>query len=87
MDKYILVNINMFAHQSKVLVTDHKNLNLMANYTIEELPEVISQLAHEHNIYTVKLAGSGKYSQLIEYGIETTEMKKYNENKIKIEVI
>ena len=36
---------------------------------------------------SIKIAGSGKYAQLIEYGIETAEMAKYNENKIEIEVI
>ncbi len=87
MDKYILVNVNMFAHESKVFVSDHENLNLITSHTIEELPKVISQLAHEHDIYTVKICGGGKYSHLIEYGIESAEIAKYSENKIKVEVI
>jgi 6-phosphogluconate dehydrogenase (decarboxylating) len=47
----------------------------------------LAQLAHESQTYSIKIAGSGKYAQLIEYGIETAEMAKYNENKIEIEVI
>jgi hypothetical protein len=41
----------------------------------------------DSDIYNVKIAGSGKYSQLIEFGIGTNEMLKYNERKINVEVI
>ena len=87
--KKIYCELHLFDLNQTIYVIDLETVHqaAIAVATMEELPEVISQLAHEHNIYTVKLAGSGKYSQLIEYGIETTEMKKYNENKIKIEVI
>jgi hypothetical protein len=44
-------------------------------------------LAHESDIYNVKIAGSGKYGQLIEFGIGSNEMLKYNERKINVEVI
>ena len=87
MDKYIIVNLNMFAKESKVFVADKKNLNLIETYSIEELPDVITALAHKNDIYTVKIAGNSKFAQLIEYGIETNEMTKYNERKIKVEVI
>jgi hypothetical protein len=44
-------------------------------------------LAHSTDIYNVKIAGSGKYSQLIEFGIGASENLKYNERKINVEVI
>ena len=87
MDKYILINLNMFAKESKVFVADAENLNLIQTYTIEQLPDIITTLAHEQNIYKVKIAGDSKFAQLIDYGITTKEMFKYNENKIEIEVI
>ena len=88
MDKYIIINVNMFARENQVfIVAPEEDMTQVGAYTIEQLPEVISNLAHENNIYNVKIAGGTKYSQLLEYGIETTENLKYNERKIKVEVI
>ena len=88
MDKYIIINVNMFARENQVfIVAPEEDMIPVGAYTIEQLPEVISNLAHENNIYNVKIAGGTKYSQLLEYGIETTENLKYNERKIKVEVI
>lgn len=88
MDKYIIVNINMFARENKVfIVSANKDIMQVGAYTIEQLPEIISSLAYERDIYNVKIFGGTKYGQLLEYGIEKTENLKYNERKIKIEVI
>lgn len=88
MDKYIIINVNMFARENPVfIVTPNEDMNQVGSYTIEQLPEIISQLAHDRDIYNVKIAGGTKYSQLLEYGIETTENLKYNERKIQVEVI
>lgn len=88
MDKYIIINLNMFAVGNQVfIVAPDEEMKLIGAYTIEQLPEAITQLAHENKIYSVKIAGGSKYAQLVEYGIETSEMIKYNERKIKVEVI
>ena len=88
MDKYIIINVNMFAREHQVfIVSPNEDMMQVGAYTIEQLPEIISSLAHENDIYNVKIAGGTKYSQLLEYGIETTENLKYNERKIKVEVI
>ena len=88
MDKYIIINVNMFARENQVfIVSPNEDMVQVGAYTIEQLPEVISSLAHESDIYNVRIAGGTKYSQLLEYGIETTENLKYNERKIKVEVI
>ena len=88
MDKYIIVNINMFARENKVfIVSANKDIMQVGAYTIEQLPEIISSLAYERDIYNVKIFGGTKYGQLLEQGIEKTENLKYNERKIKIEVI
>lgn len=88
MDKYIIINVNMFAHENQVfIVAPEEDMMQVGAYTIEQLPEIISTLAHESNIYKVKIAGGTKYGQLIEFGIGTSEMLKYNERKIEVEVI
>lgn len=88
MDKYIIININMFARENQVfIVAPDQDMMQVGAYTIEQLPEIISTLAHESDIYHVKIAGGAKYAPLIEYGIESSENLKYNERKIKVEVI
>ena len=88
MDKYIIVNINMFARENQVfIVSANKDIMQVGAYTIEQLPKIISSLAYERDIYNVKIFGGTKYGQLLEQGIEKTENLKYNERKIKIEVI
>ena len=88
MDKYIIINMNMFARENQVfIVSPNEDMKQVGAYTIEQLPEIITSLAHDNDIYNIKIAGGTKYSQLVEYGIETTEMTKYNERKIKVEVI
>ena len=88
MDKYIIVNINMFARENQVfIVSANKDIMQVGAYTIEQLPEIISSLAYERDIYNVKIFGGTKYGKLLEQGIEKTENLKYNERKIKIEVI
>ena len=88
MDKYIIVNINMFARENQVfIVSANKDIMRVGAYTIEQLPEIISSLAYERDIYNIKIFGGTKYGQLLEQGIEKTENLKYNERKIKIEVI
>ena len=89
MDKYILINLNMFAVDNQVLVINGLDADTseIGTYSIEQLPDVISELAHETGIYKIKIAGNSKFAELVNYGITTKEMFKYNENKIEIEVI
>ena len=88
MDKYIVINMNMFVRENQVfIVSTNEDMTQVGTYTIEQLPEIVSTLAHESDIYNVKIAGSGKYGQLIEFGINSNEITKYNENKIKVEVM
>jgi hypothetical protein len=88
MDKYIIVNLNMFARENQVfIVAPNEDMVQVGAYTIEDLPKIVTDLAHSSDIYNVKIAGGTKYSQLVEFGIETTEMTKYNERKIKVEVM
>ena len=88
MDKYIIININMFSLQNPVfIVAQGEDMIQVGAYTIEQLPDIITNLAYESDIYKVKIAGGTKYGQLIEFGIGSSEMLKYNERKIEVEVI
>ena len=78
----------MFSLESKIMLAAPGAEPIeLGSYGIKQIPEAVVALAHEHNAYNVKISGGEKYSQLIEYGIESTEMAKYSENKIKVEVI
>lgn len=87
-EKYIIVNLNMFAKNNQVfIVAPNEDIASQGSYTIEELPTVLVELAHNSEIYNIKIAGGTKYSQLVEFGIDLAEVQKYSEKKIKIEVI
>lgn len=43
MDKYIIINVNMFARENPVfIVTPNEDMYQVGSYTIEQLPEIIS---------------------------------------------
>ena len=71
MDNYIVVNMNMFALKSPVFITDSTGATeVVGAYALTELPKVIVELAHDKNIFNVKLnAGANKFAQLVEYEI------------------
>lgn len=60
---------------------------MIGSYTLKDLPNTLVTLAHNEDIYDVKIIGGEKYSQLIEYEIGSLENLKFNERKIEIEVI
>jgi len=88
MDKYIMVNLNMFsATHSIVVCGPGDTVEYLGAQALGHIPKFVAQYAHENNIYKVKLIGAAKFAQLIEYEIQTLEMTNYNENKIEIEVL
>lgn len=87
MDNYIIINMNLFTLNHSVYVIENGKSREAGNYSIENLPEAICIIAYAENIYKVKILGGAKYSQLIEFGIGSMEMRKYNERKIEVEVI
>ena len=45
MDKYIIINMNMFARENQVfVVSPNEDMMQVGAYTIEQLPEIISTL-------------------------------------------
>ena len=89
MDNYIYVNIDLFAKESSMFLADDltSEPNFIGKYSLTELPKAIVEQAYINNAYKVKIVGSNKFSQLIEYEIASKEITKYNENKIEVEVI
>lgn len=88
MNKYIVVNLNMFAKENQVfIVSPNEDTFQIGVYTIEQLPKALLKLAYDQDIYNIRIAGNSKYSKLVEFGIEQAEITKYNERKINVEVI
>lgn len=91
MNKYIVINLNMFSLQNQISIVesqaDSHTERLIGSYTLKDLPNTLVTLAHNEDIYDVKIIGGEKYSQLIEYEIGSLENLKFNERKIEIEVI
>ena len=87
MDKYIVINMSMFTMAHQVFVVENGASTDKGSYSIEALPEAICIIAYNEDIYNVKVLGGSKYNQLLEFGIGSTDMLKYNERKIKVEVI
>lgn len=90
-EKYLVINLNLFTRDSSViLITNNEDSGsnvALGQYRLEELPEIINQLAIEQDVTNIKIAGSSKYAPLIEYGIKQTEAVKYSKNNLNIEVI
>ena len=88
MDNYIILNMNLFTYENKLFAaTADGGVETIGSFTIEELPKIITAYAYDNNIFKVKMTGSEKYSQIIEFGIGMEEMKNYSERKIEVEVI
>lgn len=87
-NKYIVININMFDRESPVfMVAPNEDICQLGAFTIDKIPDAVLQLAYDNDIYDVKIAGGSKYGLLIEHEMEVSEMIKYNNKKIKIEVL
>ena len=88
MNKYIVINLNMFSATHSIMICDENGMSDMIGVqTVEGMPHFITEYAYANNIYKVKIIGNSKYAQLVEYGIGLTETSKFNERKIEIEVI
>ena len=88
MNKYIVINLNMFAATHSVTVCDDDGMNWY-NWRLDDWRHAnfITEYAYSNDIYNVKIVGNSKYAQLIEYGIGLAETSRYRERKIEIEVI
>lgn len=86
-NNFIYVELNMFDANSKVVYYSENSINEIGHFSVSELPTILVDLAYNQNIDLIKIAGSSKYAQLVEFGVRTAETQKYSNGKIRIEVI
>ena len=84
---FIYVELNMFDANSKVVCYSENSVNEIGHFSVSELPTILVDLAYDQNIDLIRITGSSKYAQLVEFGVHTAEAQKYSNGKIRIEVI
>ena len=87
MDKYIIVNLNMFTFGHQVFIMSSNAMNHYGSYETEDLPSALIAAAYENGIETIKVSGNKQYAEMIVNEIEVLEKMNYNQRKIKVEVI
>ena len=88
MNKYIIVNLNLFALESPITIMDSNGGAVICGaYALEDIPEAIVALSREHGISDVKVICNPNFAEMVSTSIMNIEAAQYNENKIKVEVI
>lgn len=87
MDKYIVVNLNLFTYNHSIFIIKNKETHSLGNYTLEELPAALLHSCEQENEYNVKISGNKQFIEEFINSIKEEEIKKYSKNKIEIEVI
>ena len=87
--KRIYCELHLFdLHQNVYIVdTDTGAKDCVAITTMEELPEVISAICDNKQIYKVLLTGNSILSNAVSEDILTYSKKHYNWNDIEVEVL
>ena len=87
--KRVYCELHMFdLHQNVYVVdTDTGAKDCVAITTMEELPEVISAICDNKQIYKVLLTGNSVLSNAVSEDILTYSKKHYNWNNIEVEVL
>lgn len=86
--KRIVCNVNLFAFQSPVyIINDNDKMEPIVSATMEELPEVIAELAHTHGISDIKLAGCQAYAHSLADQITAAAAATYSNNNLNIEIL
>lgn len=86
-NKYILINFHLFTLQTDIFIGDNESMELYSKVPLRDVVEVITILAHDKDIYKVKLVGDKQFSKSFIHIIEEEESTKFSENKIKVEVV
>lgn len=87
MDKNIVLAFNLFTLEHSIFITGSNSVEKVGQYKLEEIPEVITSLAKEKEIYSIKLGGITSFAEKLIEDIKKEEMTKYSENKLEIEVM
>ena len=87
MDKNIVLAFNLFTLEHSIFITGSDSVEKIGQYKLEEIPEVITSLAKEKEIYSIKLGGMTSFAEKLIEDIKEKEITKYSENKLEIEVM
>lgn len=87
MDKYIVVNLNLFTYNHSLFVIKDRETHKIGNYTLEDLPKAVLQACASENEYHVKISGNKDFLADFINVIKEEEIKQYSTNRIEIEVI
>ena len=88
MDKFILINLNMFTLNHQVFIADgDKGMSTLGAFSFDYLPAVIDQATDGANTNKVRIIGNQAYAESLIDLVKNYEFSKYSTNNIDIEVI
>ena len=87
MDKFILINLNMFTTHNNLFIINEQGMDHVGSFTMEQMPAVLAQMSEQSGITEVRIAGNADFASTLVEDIKTYEMKHYAENKMNVEVI
>lgn len=79
--------IKPFVMQQNIFVYENGNKIDSIKSTIDDIQDIIIDIATKYETNSVELIGAKSYLEGIKNRIETAEMTKYNEHKLNIQII
>lgn len=87
MDKKIIAILHPFEYKHFIYVYQDGNKIDMAKVIIDDVPDNIIAFAEKYKISKIELSGPKQYAKGIQNKIQESEITKYGENKLDIELI
>ena len=88
MDKFILINLNMFTLNHQVFFANgNTGMSTLGAFPLEQLPAVIDQATDGADTNKVRIIGNELYAENLIELVKSYELRKYSKNIIDIEVI
>lgn len=88
MDKFILINLNMFTLNHQVFFANgDTGMSTLGAFPLEQLPAVIDQATDGADTNKVRIIGNESYAENLIELVKSYELRKYSKNIIDIEVI
>ena len=73
MDKNIVLAFNLFTLEHSIFITGSDSVEKVGQYKLEDIPEVITSLAKEKEIYSIKLGGMTSFAEKLIEDIKEKE--------------
>ena len=88
MDKFILINLNMFTMNHQIFIVDEeRGMATLGAFSVNQLPAVLDQATDGADTKKIRIAGNRSYAQDLIDLLKTYEFTKYSQNTLDIEVI